>query len=1764
MSLHTIGIAIALALGVAGLAPPVAAQGVFSRGDCDQSRLYDLTDPIVLLGFLFLGGEEPVCLDACDADDNEDLEITDAIVSLGFLFLGGPPPPPPFPREAVDPGGLDLGCLNGRLPLLELRLVPSRLTFHRLGNSAVMLLRGREESGEVVDVPLVDAEILLSADGVVEIDDGGLVVARAVGSVLVTALFQGSEAQARVEVRPGAADELVVELTSPPDGAIVSSDSVQISGRVSDPLADLTIDGPAIEPRSVAAPGGRFSVAVPLVPGKNTFQVSARRKGQEASAAIAVRRVEPGTPAAVGPDGQLFPAVPAPFTEPPDLEPPAIRIASPAAGARLESAVVDVVGTVDDPGAEVRVNAVLAVVEDGEFRVRGLRLTPGENVLVATAVDTVGNQASDEARVEVDSTRPRIFLNGPLRDGILVAGVSAVTVRGGVEPAGSSVSVAGEPAVVNGGTFSARLSLEEGLHDLVITAAAPGDGRKRSQIVRALRVDLTPPRLDILFPALESLMSSGGFSTAADSVTIAGRVFDAGTPLDRAEPVTLTVEGQPPLEAFGTFAVTVPLAAGENVLRLLTADARGNESERELRVVRETRPDARLVRLSGSDQTVEAGSAVPRPFVVRALDAFGVPAAGVPVTFRVAGGSGTFAGGVRRLDVETHGGGDASATYTAGRRAGRAAEVITVSAPGRPDPQVVFVVHTTVRSARVLVPHGPTRRLGSAGDNLSVTVRLLDDAGNPLEGEVVRFRWSEDPLPLDAGGDEALRLTDAAGRATLEFVLPPRDYSSVLEASVADGMVEAHTVRFAVRGLQAGAVLDTAIAGVLLDGRDRPLAGWIVGVVGAAGVEEWTDAAGRFSLGGVPAGEVLLEARAPDASVAGRFRVTTPVGRVRVLEDPLRLPGTEEPPPAAATLVGPERGGVLALPGLPGFRLEVPAGSVLFPDGSSSGVLRAARSNLRLAGGLLADGVLPELAVTILPEGVLFRRGVRLVLPNPGFLPGSLPHLFARSPGAGGFLETALSTVTPDGFAVSTLLPSGSRGGLYFFEIPGPAGGTTGSVDGEVRVPIPALKDVPQRQDSYVGGFNVYVHSGEFFLEETDLEIRGRGLSYRFRRRYESRHLFHGSLGWNWEHEYADRRLYPGVVPGNVIRADGSGNFDEYLMDAQTETFVSPVGRFSRLFRDAGGFLVERTPQGTRYRYFPLSRSALSGRLESIADRRGNRLRMVRGAGGRLEQVIDSLGRSIDYVHDASGRIVRVRDFAGRELTFQYDDEGNLVAATGPAITGTPNSNNFLEGRRVEYLYSAGFDDPRLRHNLLEIIDPREVSAGTRVPWLTNRYQENPALPGFDRVVAQEWGGTDATGVAAGGTLHFEYIDTPGAGDERVVAEGLAAHLLREAGTTRIRDREENVTAVRWSGAGLPLSVRLFTRAGLRPRDVTTRQPPPGTVPRFYETRYRWSVDGLLEVVEQPRGKRTEYTYDGDAPLRSSRANCVRVERHPAGEIGGVEVVERLHDPLFARVVAETAPRFALDPREAPVHRWLLDYQEAQELEALAEEAGVAPDDLADALTWAGVELGLGDLNGDGVTGQRQGNRVRQELPTATLPDGSEQTAYRLFTFNHFGQLTSRRDANGVVSRWSYYPEVDPDGDGTAQPADGLDASTGGYLEAVILDSDRVGDIAPLEVTTVYHYDVLGRVTRVVDPRRSEFEFVYNALGELVEQRMPPSLRFRRWFFYDADGHLVKTRVENFRGSDANVPLFVVGNAWIDADFSYDLLGQLVTASREV
>ena len=95
----------------AGLLNIVGDQIFFLRGDANADGSMNVADAQFTLNYLFLGSEEPPCLDALDSNDDGKVNISDAMASLNVLFLRVTDLPSPYPGTGTDPTPDNLSCL---------------------------------------------------------------------------------------------------------------------------------------------------------------------------------------------------------------------------------------------------------------------------------------------------------------------------------------------------------------------------------------------------------------------------------------------------------------------------------------------------------------------------------------------------------------------------------------------------------------------------------------------------------------------------------------------------------------------------------------------------------------------------------------------------------------------------------------------------------------------------------------------------------------------------------------------------------------------------------------------------------------------------------------------------------------------------------------------------------------------------------------------------------------------------------------------------------------------------------------------------------------------------------------------------------------------------------------------------------------------------------------------------------------------------------------------------------------------------------------------------------------------------------------------------------------------------------------------------------------------------------------------------------------------------------------------------------------------
>jgi hypothetical protein len=281
---------------------PRAGAADFRRGDADASGRLEITDAIAVLGFLFLGGREPACLDAADADDSGTLEITDPLRILVHLFLGGRSPQPPFEACGGDPTPDGLGCdrfpacpqVHEPPPAPQLEAPASPTAATRI------TLRGRAAAAHRIRVVGGAAPVETAADAAGAFTAEVELVLNRLNRLFASAIDDGenSSPPSSVEViQDGEAPFLFID--QPADGAELALASLVVAGRVADVLSgfrglEVSVNGQSANVAIGIGTNGTFERAgVALQLGDNIIEaVATDAVGNRATRRVRVRRID--------------------------------------------------------------------------------------------------------------------------------------------------------------------------------------------------------------------------------------------------------------------------------------------------------------------------------------------------------------------------------------------------------------------------------------------------------------------------------------------------------------------------------------------------------------------------------------------------------------------------------------------------------------------------------------------------------------------------------------------------------------------------------------------------------------------------------------------------------------------------------------------------------------------------------------------------------------------------------------------------------------------------------------------------------------------------------------------------------------------------------------------------------------------------------------------------------------------------------------------------------------------------------------------------------------------------------------------------------------------------------------------------------------------------------------------------------------------------------------------------------------------------------
>jgi len=639
----------------------------------------------------------------------------------------------------------------------------------------------------------------------------------------------------------------------------------------------------------------------------------------------------------------------------------------------------------------------------------------------------------------------------------------------------------------------------------------------------------------------------------------------------------------------------------------------------------------------------------------------------------------------------------------------------------------------------------------------------------------------------------------------------------------------------------------------------------------------------------------------------------------------------------------------------------------------------------------------------------------------------------------------------------------------------------------------------------------MYLFSGEYYLEETDMEVPGRGdLPFRWMRKYRSRIGPDTVQGNGWDYGY---HKFIADIEGIFTYFDGNTRVDFY--NIWDETCWVCDGFFQTLCEQPDGTFLMTFADGKTYTFAPLDGAPEEGKITGMMDRNGNALSFHYDGSGRLVSVIDTLSRTYTISYNTDGYIESVSDFAGRQVLYDYYQDtdpdgsaGDLRSVRSPAVVTTTDfpvpaedGHQFPNGKVWIYTYTKGLPDisaihPQilpskslysLNHNLQTIRDGN----GDIYIRITYADQEWPrpdlTTEALDRVVRLEYG--------IGQFFDYSYHKlTPGW--ENNYADSLTIVNNRKGYVRHLYYNEMNELVLyrEYTGQADPQQrTTLYTnrpQGKLRPDD-----------PDYFETRYEYNYDSLPTVIIYPDQSEQHFSYDEDQYWLNprSRGNMLSRGLSP-GPLGGDQ-------------------------------SYLIEYFTYE-------------------TTYNQVETHQ-DFNGNTTTHEydTHGNLTHVQHPTVTqgVLGGGSQVSHENWEYSTYGQITARIwPDNGSGHRrrdeFTYYDS----------------GPQNGYLKEKIVDAGN------LDLTTTYQHNLVGQVISVTDPRGHDTQFIVNQLDQVVRETSRQvsdtlTVRYQRDIFYDGNNNVIREEMDNYDDQGQ-----IQENARITTLYEYDILDRLVRVEEEV
>ena len=360
--------------------------------------------------------------------------------------------------------------------------------------------------------------------------------------------------------------------------------------------------------------------------------------------------------------------------------------------------MVTVTGTVDVPGSTMTINTIqVPVAPDGSFSF-GLPIAEGPNPITATATTPEGAVGNASVTVTLDTTPPHVTITSPpdrfltTEATVSIAGIVNDIVVGTVNDEQATVTVKGNAAQVANRTFlAANVALGHGRNDIDVVGH-DRVGNSAPTKITILRQEPTAAQIHRLSgdnqkaaigaavpdPLIVKLTNALAQPVANQAVIFKvtqndGLIASTGPPA--AATVVATTDGTGHARVNWTLGQRA--GAGGNIVE---AYAVGFEGTAIFTASGTLGVAGKIVVDTGNDQIGAIGEALPKPFIAVVVDQGNNRLGGVPVTFSVREGGGSF-GEHQTLTLISDSDGRVAATLTLGMQEGNANNLVEATFP---------------------------------------------------------------------------------------------------------------------------------------------------------------------------------------------------------------------------------------------------------------------------------------------------------------------------------------------------------------------------------------------------------------------------------------------------------------------------------------------------------------------------------------------------------------------------------------------------------------------------------------------------------------------------------------------------------------------------------------------------------------------------------------------------------------------------------------------------------------------------------------------------------------------------------------------------------------------------------------------------------------------------------------------------------------------------------------------------------------------------